>query len=541
MLFKLRIRHRLWLLIALALLILAGVSALCTWEQYRQSLAERRHKTLAVVDTAVSVVRRYGELAASGRLGQGEAQEAAKAAVRALRYDGDNYIFLVDSEHRVLAHGAKPQLEGTDAAGLKDANGVLLVVETVAAAKRGQNEFVDYLWPKNGSDKPQPKVSLGKLYAPWGWVVISGIYIDDIRSEFRDNLLRSAAIFGAAAALLLVFAVLIGRSITTPLDRLRQAMEHISRTGDLTSRAEIRGGGEPAEIAAVFNAMVDRFRGIVCEVVEGSHALLAASCQLVEGAGRIQHGSFEQSDAATSSAAAVEEITTSASHIADCITEVVQLSANARQQADDGARVVHQASREMLGIAESVTRATASVTRLGEDSKRISDIVAVIRDVADQTNLLALNAAIEAARAGEAGRGFSVVADEVRKLAERTATSTRQISETIGGIQRETEEAVRSIVEVSDQAHRGVAYANAAGEAVAGIDDSAGQVAGLINDIALGAQEQSSATQQIALNMARVSDMAQLNADATGEMADAARRLDALAKTLNASVLAFRV
>ena len=143
-------------------------------------------------------------------------------------------------------------------------------------------------------------------------MVISGIYIDDIRSEFLRQPAAPAAPRGRSG---LAAGPAVHRAQHhDALDRLRQAMEHISRTGDPPPAPKPGGGGEPVEIAAVFNAMVDRFRGIVCEVVEGSQPLLAASCQLVEGAGRIQHGSFEQSDAATSSAAAVEEITTSASH-----------------------------------------------------------------------------------------------------------------------------------------------------------------------------------------------------------------------------------
>ncbi|HET7776121.1 MAG TPA: methyl-accepting chemotaxis protein, partial [Azospira sp.] len=252
-------------------------------------------------------------------------------------------------------------------------------------------------------------------------------------------------------------------------------------------------------------------------------------------------GSSAQSDAAAASAAAVEEISSSIEQLVGSVELAVQNAGAVQALTQDGRSVVQQAASEMRNIANSVDTSSRAVLSLGEESRRISDIVAVIREIADQTNLLALNAAIEAARAGEAGRGFAVVADEVRKLAERTSLSTQEITAMIDRIQKETTQAVAGIQGVTQLALSGVELATSADSAVAGIDSRAADVNRSIQDMSAAAQEQQHASQDIAQNISTIAHMAEENAAAISDLTAAARQLEEMSVRLEGEISHFRV
>ena len=148
---------------------------------------------------------------------------------------------------------------------------------------------------------------------------------------------------------------------------------------------------------------------------------------------------------------------------------------------------------------------------VGRQSEKITNIVAVIKEIADQANLLALNAAIEAARAGEAGRGFAVVADEVRKLAERTGSSTQEIDAMIHAIQRGTQDAVATMRHGVERVNSGVEQARKAGEAMTDIRHGTEQVVSRVGEISISLKEQAAAATDIARSVEQIAQMAESN------------------------------
>ncbi|WP_460537751.1 methyl-accepting chemotaxis protein, partial [Chitinimonas naiadis] len=204
----------------------------------------------------------------------------------------------------------------------------------------------------------------------------------------------------------------------------------------------------------------------------------------------VSTGSESQSDAAGAMAAAVTEMTESIHQIADSADRANQLSVESGQLSREGSAVIARAMDEMNRISDAVNQTSGVIDALADKTQTITSIVNVIHDVADQTNLLALNAAIEAARAGEQGRGFAVVADEVRKLAERTSTATREITAMIADIQHSSAESKTTMQMAVQRVASGVELAGQGGEAVKRIEDSAGRVVGVVEDISVALKEQ---------------------------------------------------
>jgi methyl-accepting chemotaxis protein len=537
----LRIRYRLALLIALALFFIAAVAGYALVLQKDAMMQARRLKTYNTIELAYSVVDHFGKLAESGKLEPALAQEAAKEAVAAMRYDGDNYFSLYDTSYHMVKHPIKAELNGKDLSQLKDPQGIRIVYELVEASKRNKGEFVDYLWPKPGAEKPVLKVATSKLYAPWGWVLQSGIYVDDVEAEFRHQGIILGSGVALASLLLWLVSLLIARSIGKPLAELGERIGDIAASNDLTQPVRTDDRAEIGDIADHLNKMLGNFAKILKEVARGTDEVNEATVRLAAAAVKVEQSSAAQSEAAASSAATMEEMSASISQINQNVSHVAELSNSARQLTAEGRGVVQQAAQEMDSIASAVGETAQTVQNLGESSRRISDIVAVIREIADQTNLLALNAAIEAARAGEAGRGFAVVADEVRKLAERTSQSTHQITTMIDSIQQETKSAVERIVSVNDQALKGVALAGQADVAVGNIDAQSGEVSSTIGDISRATDEQCLAGNDITRHIEQISHMAEQNTSAISEMAAAARQLEQMTVRLEKEVATFRV
>ncbi len=312
-------------------------------------------------------------------------------------------------------------------------------------------------------------------------------------------------------------------------------------TGDLSVRVTLATHDELRIVGDSLNNMIEAFAGVIRNVHASAGEVLQATRKLSSSATRITQDSMAQSDAASTMAAAIEEMTSGIEQLSSRAQEANRISTHAGELSADGSRVVGNVVHEIEQIAEVVNRSSAIISQLGAHSEQISAIVNVIREIADQTNLLALNAAIEAARAGESGRGFAVVADEVRKLAERTARSTQEIASMIAAIQGGTRSAVDSmkvgVARVSD----GVALTTQAGESIRQIGEKAGEVLHKVGEISRSLREQSAASGEIARNVERVARMAEENCTTVADNASTAVELEALSQGLEAEVRRFRV
>ena len=165
-------------LLALLALISSGALFLRIFDS--TLMDDRKLNVRQQVETVFGVVNRYYEMQRAGELTETEAQQRAARTVSELRFGDGNYFWINDLQPVMVMHPIKPQLDGKSLAEFKDPNGVFLFREFVARAQLGGG-FIGYEWPKPGAERPQPKVSYVKSFAPWGWVIGTGIYVDDVK------------------------------------------------------------------------------------------------------------------------------------------------------------------------------------------------------------------------------------------------------------------------------------------------------------------------------------------------------------------------
>ncbi|MGA4450285.1 methyl-accepting chemotaxis protein [Ectopseudomonas chengduensis] len=343
-----------------------------------------------------------------------------------------------------------------------------------------------------------------------------------------------------AVVLAISVAFALSRSIVGRLQGVVDVARSIAE-GRLDTRIERAGRDEIGVLLDAFATMQERLREMIGQIRSGAEQLVGAAQNISSAASQLSVSTQEQSHAAASMAATVEQLTVSINHVADNANEAHGLSSDSGRQSAEGGAVIQETLASMQRIADTVQGAAAQIAELGQHSDQISSIVNVIKEIADQTNLLALNAAIEAARAGEQGRGFAVVADEVRLLAQRTANSTQEIAEMIKKIQNGTRNAVGNMEVGVQQVSSGVEQASKAGDAIVSIREASGRVVGVVDQISLALREQTVASQDVARNVERIAQMSQQNSEAVADTSRTALALQQLALSLEKQVASFRL
>jgi len=167
------------------ILVLAAMFVLVPF--IRDLIMEEKKATVTyLVQEATSLMASYQKQVEAGLLTKEESQKRAAERISAIRYDGSNYLWINDLGPKMVMHPIKPELNGKDLSENKDPNGKSIFVEMAKVCRDKGKGFVDYAWSKPGSSQPVPKISYVELYQPWGWVIGTGIYIDDVAAHVRQ-------------------------------------------------------------------------------------------------------------------------------------------------------------------------------------------------------------------------------------------------------------------------------------------------------------------------------------------------------------------
>lgn len=511
-LLQLNITKKLWLLAGCATLGLVILTALFLVSERKLILQERQTSVRQAVETAHSTIARFHELAAKGVMSEDDAKRNAVETVKAMRYSGKEYFWINDMHPRMVMHPFKPELDGKDLTENKDPNGTALFVEMVKAVKADGMGYVFYMWNKPDSKELGHKVSYVKGFAPWGWIIGSGVYLDNVQETFISRLIIYSLGAMALAAVLLVICMLIARSITRPL---RQAVIIASTvaSGDLTSEIDVQSDDETGQLLRALKTMNASLLDIVRKVRVGTDTIAAASNQIASSNLDLSARTEEEASSLQETASAMEELTGTVKQNAEQAHQANLLARSASDVAGKGGAVVSQVVDTMDSINES--------------AKKIVDIISVIDGIAFQTNILALNAAVEAARAGEQGKGFAVVATEVRQLAQRSASAAKEIKELIA----------HSVEKIGI----GARLVDEAGTTMSEIVTSVKRVADIMAEITTASDEQCSGIEQISMVIAQMDQTTQSNAALVEEGASTADALKSQATELAQTVAVFRL
>ena len=304
------ISRRLWLILIVAVMMLLTLGVLMLKQIHEDLYHAKAQKTQHVVQTASGILTYYHGLETAGTLTREAAQKQALTAVRGLRYDQNDYFWINDLTPVMIMHPANPKLDGQNLSAIRDPDGFAVFNEMVALAKAKGAGPIDYRWPKPGASEPVAKTSYVKLFEPWGWVIGSGVYIDDMQAEFMGQVWKATVVGLVIAAIMALLVILIARSIVRPLQDTVSAMANIaSGESDLTRSLDTHGQDEVTQLAHHFNAFTAKLRLVISELQVSASALGQSSSELGNDAVQAQQRSQQQSQQMELVATAINEVT----------------------------------------------------------------------------------------------------------------------------------------------------------------------------------------------------------------------------------------
>lgn len=411
-------------------------------------------------ENAISMLEVYNSKYESGECTLEEAKQQAADMLRELRYGENGYFWADDTEGNCIVLLGN-DTEGTNRINSQDANGVYYMKDIISNGQQPEGGFSDYSFPKNGETQASPKRGYSRYYEPFGWVIGTGNYTDDIEQKLTeeaqiiDGITKrwiTYLIICAVVLLVLLVAltIYIARNIIAPLKHTVDMAEKLE-AGDLRVRAGDKLLERKDEFGLLGEAMevLAQTLDSVLGRVQKSGISLAENVENVMTDVRVLNDELTDISATTQElSAAMQETSASSTQIGEMAKQIEDVSRSVATRSQEGALKV----ADIHGRAEAAKGNTASSKQKASDIKRrisgelkqaledaqvvdeIKTLANSIQSITSQTNLLALNASIEAARAGESGRGFAVVAGEIQDLAEQTRSIVENIQKLTGDV-----------------------------------------------------------------------------------------------------------
>lgn len=454
-------------LVCIVAVILAGISIFNIKSTTKLSLDEYtnamesgyKQEIKSQVQAVIKVIEgEYARIASEG-ISEEEAKARAIEITRGMRYrdDDSGYFWIDGTDYNLVMHAVLTDQEGTNRKDLQDQNGVMITQSVVEVCKgpekSGYNEFY---FTKSDGVTVAPKLAYSQLFEPWGWIVCTGNYIDDMQAEMQaanDNINRQFQRFLIMIIVITVVLVLIsfviarmlGTWLCRPLEQIRQLAVRLS-DGNLSTPVNVNGKNEFGQTAGSLNDAQTNMVALLSNVTQ-------TAGNLSQALDEFERNFNAMGDSIQSVSTAVNEIAqnntgqagsaTEASDSIGVISQSIGKTATEAMSLDETAKTMRDYSEKSMQLLERLIKISAQTTQDIEEMysqtgttnvsvEKIHQATELIAQIASQTNLLSLNASIEAARAGEMGKGFAVVAGEIGNLATQSNTTAQQINTIIG-------------------------------------------------------------------------------------------------------------
>lgn len=533
----LSVKTKLWLIAGIAIfssLIMQGYSLLL---ERNQLIADRKAELQHIVDSAYSMLEAKAD---SEVTDLANIKSEILESIGSMRYDdGAGYIWINDLETRMVMHPIKPELAGKDMSQFVDAEGFPLFRVVVDEVKKHGHAFIEYHWEKPGENSASPKLSYVKGFEPFGWVLGTGVYTDDINALFWSHASKTFILNGILLAVVITLVRLISRDIENTLQHMLSKMKLI-QNGELTTRLEnAERGDEFGELSLSINALTESLSHTLEHMKSSASALNENAAQMSQ----ISHSTdvaIKQQFAETEClATAMEEMSNTIRQVSENASETSRSTTEADVRITAGQQNMQSSLRQVKELAAHLSNSRNVMQTLEEHSRKIVTVLDVIRGISEQTNLLALNAAIEAARAGESGRGFAVVADEVRSLAQKTQTSTEEIQKTTEQLQSGTNDAVNVMARCLEASEACLAQSELSSSELEMVVREVTHIKAMNEQIADAAHQQTIVTDEVARNVTQLRDLSSGMLESSKSNATQGESLESMAAELQNLVQRF--
>ncbi|MBC7540945.1 MAG: cache domain-containing protein [Bacteriovorax sp.] len=466
------------------------------------------------VRTIYSVIDHYGKKVLAKELSEEQAKKEVLNQIQNIRLNGGNYFWIHNLQNKMIIHPIKSALNGTDVSIIKDPNGNSIFVDMTNIVQKNNGEGTyNYLWPKPEEKDSKEKTSFLKLYEPWGWIIGSGMYVEDVK----------ATMSGFVNQIRIVLLLIFGLSLIACHILVKNIMNGINDTVETLSQT-------------------------VHDLQNSSQKMNLVSRHLTSSVD-------SQVSSITQSVTAMDEISATIKNNDQSATHAYHLSGITKSSAESGKKTVDRMIIEMKEISLSYDDIHKNVVENGEEIKKIIDVISqiakkteIINDIVFQTKLLSFNAAVEAARAGESGKGFAVVAEEVGNLARMSGQASSDINQMLIDSQNQ----VRLIAEKTtknislivsrgrDKVQAGNVVASDCLKELNQITICVNDQDGSINQISVAIKEQSSGVDEVNKALKHLNDDTNNSVDMSNRSKEAAENLRVQSHNLRFSIQSLR-
>ncbi|MEQ6354686.1 methyl-accepting chemotaxis protein [Lysinibacillus sp. M3] len=451
------------IIISLALLIIPSlVIGLASYSKAKKGLDDIGEQVIKnSVESSLQLIELANESVKRGDVPLEVAQEKVREAFlgpkdsegkRPINYPGDlgeyGYLYVLDDKGTLTTH---PTREGDNLWNDQDSSGNYFIREVTEKALAGGG-YTKYEFELPGQDVVADKIIYSAKDPNWGWIIVSGTYMQDF-NEGANSLLFVIGITLLGAIIIgTIVVIMVSRHLALPVRKLSKRVREVAK-GNLTVEIEnLQRSDEIGQLNEGFNEMVDQLKTLITDVEEAIVEIQSTSSNLtsvaeetnaygdeiVKAINEVSNGALMQASDAEDTNRTAIDFARQIELLHDKNEVMLDASQNMKQSNQDGLLNLKSLKETSHESSEVINNVHAVFNSLIVKVREIEGIVGTITEISDQTNLLALNASIEAARAGEHGKGFAVVAEEVRKLADQTSVATDRVRTTLKGIESET-------------------------------------------------------------------------------------------------------